>query len=476
MPVSLSEPYLLDPSPDGVDVVWHTDAPARGEVLLDGVRRVAATSTALVSLHDDDGVRRAVHRHRATVTGLAAGRTAYRVRSVFDSGETVESAVYSLAPAVPPDRPVRLLLTSDHQMWRNTPANLEMVAATVGVTLDGVLFAGDMVGVPDRASDWFDHPTGRGFFQSMTGRAATEIAARRYRGATILQHTPLFPAIGNHEVMGRRPGPGSLKEKFDDPAPDAWDTAAYEELFPVPRGPAGPWWWSRRVGDVFVVALFVTRAWRDNVDTYAEPPDRLAGPPSGRQHGQFPFAPVDRGSAQHAWLRRELASDAARTARLRVVVFHHASHGLGAHAVPAYTTPVVEVDRPTGVRYAYPEDVVLRDLAPVFAEAGVDLVLNGHSHLWNRFRDPAGVNWLETSNVGNSYGAFPDRGDPGGLTPVVPTVAPLRDTDGRPLPYVADNDITVFSVLDSSDAVVRSYRYDTRTPDGPVVLFDELVF
>jgi hypothetical protein len=353
-------------------------------------------------------------------------------------------------------------------MWPMTPANLTAVAETVGVELDGVLFAGDMVGVPDRAHDWFDHPTGRGFFASMTGRADTVIAGRRYRGAPLLQHAPLFPAIGNHEVMGRRARHRTLRDLFDDPAPDAWDTATYEALFPVPAGPAGPRWWSRTVGDVFVVALFVTRAWRDDVATYTEPADRARDP----MGGQFLFERVDAGSPQYEWLAGELASPRARGARFRVVLFHHASHGLGAHAVPAYTDPV-----PDGAGgYAYPieDDVVLRDLAPLFAAAGVDLVLNGHSHLWNRFRDPAGVNWLETSNVGNSYGAFPERGDPGGLTPAVPTVAPLTGPAGEPLPYVADNDVTVFSVLDSAAGVVRSYRFDTRRPAEPALLFDEL--
>jgi hypothetical protein len=39
-------------------------------------------------------------------------------------------------------------------------------------------------------------------------------------------------------------------------------------------------------------------------------------------------------------------------------------------------------------------------------QAGVDLVLYGHSHLWNRFVGPTGMHFLETSNVGNTYGAF----------------------------------------------------------------------
>jgi hypothetical protein len=32
----------------------------------------------------------------------------------------------------------------------------------------------------------------------------------------------------------------------------------------------------------------------------------------------------------------------------------------------------------------------------------------------------------------------------------------------------------VFSILDSVAGVVRSYRFDTRQPDSPVVRFDEM--
>ena len=95
----------------------------------------------------------------------------------------------------------------------------------------------------------------------------------------------------------------------------------------------------------------------------------------------------------------------------------------------------------------------------MLAAAGVHLVLTGHSHLWNRFVSDAGVHWLETSNVGNTYGADPARGDPGGLTPAAPPLA--------------SNDVTAFTLLDSAAGTVRSYRFDTRTPDLPATLFDE---
>jgi hypothetical protein len=366
------------------------------------------------ALRDDKNVRTTVYRHAAVLTGLAATRTPYRVRS-GDAG----SASYTLRGA--PDGPVRLLLTSDHQLKPMVSANVAAVGATVGAeALDGVLFAGDMVTVPDRASDWFDGP--RSFFPVL---------------APLLPYAPLLPALGNHEVMGRRPGYTTLTDLFDDPAPDAWDTAAYDALFAQPR------WWSRPVGDVFVVGLFAARAWLSAEDTYTV------------ADGQFVFEPVGAGSRQYRWLERELWSPAARRARYRVVMFHHAPHGLGSHVVPPFTDPVR-----AGDRWTYPQraDQLLRDVEPLLAAAGVELVLTGHNHVWSRFVSAAGVHWLETSNVGNTYGAGLDQ-DPGGLAPAAPPLA--------------SDEVTAFSVLDSGAGVVRSYSHDTREPGRPAVLFDE---
>ncbi|MEJ3744603.1 metallophosphoesterase [Actinomycetes bacterium KLBMP 9797] len=503
----LCEPYLLDPWPDGVHVVWHTERPEPAQAVLVGAavpemtgdaaraaatgpadegrgwRRFPAEARPLSRTREDaessvpgrryDAVtRRPVYRQLAAVRGLSPGRTPYRVVS----GSTV-TAVYSLAPAAPAGQPVRLLLSSDHQLKPMVPANLAQAADTLGAALDGVLMAGDMVNVPDRASDWFDATAAPAFFRSF---------------ARILPHTPIFPAIGNHEVMGRWSETATLDEQFNLPQPDHWDVTTYEEMFPVPASAdGGPRWWSRTIGDVHVITLFATQIWR--------PPDRegrgkfqeaLADvdDPERWGHGQFIFEPIGRGSPQYRWLAAELETDAFRDARYRVVMFHHPSHGLGHGSVPPFTDPIPRRG-PKTIEYDYPlaDDYILRDLEPLFSAAGVHLVFNGHSHLWNRFRNAAGVHWLETSNVGNSYGAFHaasgqsrmlpggyvEQGDPGGLAPIVPTIAPLRGPDGTPLPFVASNQITVFSELDSAAGVVRSYRFDTRTPDDAAILFDE---
>ena len=138
---------------------------------------------------------------------------------------------------------------------------------------------------------------------------------------------------------------------------------------------------------------------------------------------------------------------------------------------------------------------MLNDLEPLLEQSGVDLVLNGHSHLWNRFRTAGGMNYLETSNVGNTYGAYDAienenndgnrtsrapsdmthfnadnyilSGDPGGLTPITPTI---RTQNG--VPYIASSTLTVFSIFNTDTGIVESYWFDTSKPDSKVVKFD----
>lgn len=544
-PVLLSDPFLQLPRSDGVNVVWFTEQRGdRHEVLLGDdaagapVRVVRAETTQLSRTAEDRSSvvpgrswdrleRRPIWRHEARVDGLTQGeRTPYRVRSV-DGSRVGVSDTFTLGPTPSAGTPLRILLTSDHQQMPMTAANLAQVAAEVGRP-DAVFVAGDLVNIPDRASEWFDSERG-GFFALLQGRGDQEIAGRRYRGGEILQHAPLYPAVGNHEVMGRVDA-GDLFAQFESPLPRrvaqrlvaqegatgpsasrrvqdlSFNTVTYEEIFSLPdASPGGETYYATTVGDVRLISLFATNIWRAKT---VEPDDRRSAfversedldDPAGQGWGQHIFEPIDRGSEQYEWLERELRSEEFASARYRVVMLHHPIHSLGDNASPAFTDPVRieerdDAGRLTGVRYEYPadRDHLRRDLEPLLAAAGVDLVLNGHSHLWNSFRGPGGVVHLETSNVGNTYGAFveggPRRfvppapwpredstavGDPGGLRPRTPTGRAVTE-DGRRLPYVASNEITVFSVLDTGEGVVTSYAFDTRRPDEGTWVLDRL--
>lgn len=577
-PALLTDPYLGAPGRTSTTVAWVTEWPGVRHVVLvgegvpglddadlervaqgrpprgprRGAVRVVEAATAQTSRTREDAASqvpgrtyagvtdRPLWRHEVAVAGLRPGeRQPYRVLSVVDGGEWVASGTFTLAPLPRPRQAQQILLTSDHQLMPNTPANLQKVVETVG-RVDAVFLAGDLVNIPDRASEWFDDARGRAFFPGLQGRAAQTLekagTTTTYTGGEIIQHAPLYTAVGNHEVMGRTAA-GSLGEQFNAPVPrevaarayeqvaaevnpvgdpavrDRWildnsfNIDTYRELLTLPTSAeGGEDYYAVTIGDVRLVSLYATQIWRpknanaDSRNAYREA-SAAHGDELAQGWGQHIFEPVERGSAQYEWLRRELASPEFRRARYTVVMMHHAVHSLGDNVSPPFTDPVRIEERDANgalvrIRYEYPkaDDHLVRDLEPLFEEAGVDLVLNGHSHLWNRFVGPTGVHFLETSNVGNNYGAFTTQsgrrrpvppppwdpanytavGDPAGLEPVMPSVAPLIDAQGRPQPYVASNDVTVFSILDTGTGDVTSYAYDTRTPDRPAFVLDRL--
>ncbi len=576
-PELLTDPYLQRPTNDSVEIAWVTEFAGRRHWLLYGADvadiaaeelarlaehprdtdlavRVSEAQTIRLSRMREDGdsrppadspsgpVERPLWRHAARADGLRPGeRVPYRVLSLDDSGRTVPSDVFTLAPKPPPGQSVKILLTSDHQTLPMTPANLQKVEETLG-RVDAVFVVGDLVNHPDRASQWFDDARGTAFFPALQGRASAVIEDDRgrrtgYRGGRLIQYAPLYTVIGNHEVMGRSlPGQG-LAEEFNAAVPREVAETAYErrageinpsgdpqirarwiknnsfnldsylELFTLPdESPGGETYWAETFGDIRVVGLFATQIWRtpmldaDRPGRYREA-EPLPDDPLDQGWGQHIFERIDRGSEQLAWLERELASPAFRNAKYRVVLMHHPIHSVGANSSPPFTDPVRIEERDTtgaltGVRYEYPrsEDHLARDLEPLLRRAGVQLVVNGHSHLWNRFFDQ-GVHFLETSNVGNSFGAFhvhsgqrrsvpPEpwdpanataQGDPNGLEPIAPNIAPETDGDQVLLPYIASNRLTLFSILDTADGSVTSYAFDTASPDSKVRTVDRFI-
>lgn len=571
----LSDPFLQLPTPNTVRVVWFTEFEGRDHTVLYGQpdapadesalgRVVFAETTLLSRTREDDQsdldhpdyadlgetVRRPIWRHEAEVIQLNPGeRVPYQVLSTTDEGETRRSRIFTLAAAPPPGQSLKILLTSDHQQKPMTAANLQKAVETVG-RVDAVFMAGDLVNIPDRASEWFDNASGNAFFPCLQGLAQFDLEQNgqitRYRGGEIIQHAPLFPALGNHEVMGRYSSTRPLGEQFNDPIPRAvaakfhddnqdlfnpagdlglrrqwidnnsFNSETYEEIFSLPSsGPTAEQpdpterYYAVTFGDIRLVSLYVTQIWRrpalsPTVQGRYQERESDLGTPQNWGYGQHIFEPINQGSPQYQWLEQELASEAFQNAKYRIVMLHHPPHSLGDNIVPPFTDPVPVLDRwPDGslkaVRYEYPraDDSIARDLVPLLEQAGVHLVFYGHSHLWNRFVN-GNTHYLETSNVGNTYGAYwkdqtrsvppaegteylngfqtdnyAATGDPNGLEPIIPTVAPLMDDQGNPQPYLASNDITAFSIFDTGTGTVSSYYFDTGQPNSQVIKFDE---
>jgi hypothetical protein len=552
-PQLLTDPFLQCPTENSVRVVWFTEFAGSHHIVAYGEnfsQIVTATTTKLSRAREDQNsqveqvyqqtTRRHIWRQEAEVTGLIPNtKVPYRVTSVREDGQSVSSNTFALAPKPLPGMPLKILLTSDHQLKPMTAANLQKVVETVGV-VDAVFFAGDLVNVSDRASEWFDDRRGCAFFPCLQGRANYQLTKNNiqtlYHGGELLQNAPIFTAIGNHEVMGRFSMDSSLDDQFDNTLPRevaekifnprilnsdvgnfddsavgtgddcmkdySFNTDTYEEIFTLPGSQAGgKKYYAVTFGDVRLVVLYVTNMWRtpslaaNARGKYSESKPTLNNPENWG-YGQHIFEPIKQGSTQYQWLESELNSIEFKQAKYKVVMFHHPAHTLGDHIVPAYTDPVQIIERDAdgniqAVRYEYPkqQDYIIRDLVPLLETSGVQLVLYGHSHLWNRFVSNNGTHYLETSNVGNSYGAalsekqrtvpsgyqqeYTATGNPYGLEPVVPALAPLFGCDGQPLPYLASNDITAFSILDTETGIVSSYRFDTRNPDREVLKFDE---
>ena len=442
--------------------------------------------------HYDRVTVRPIWRHEAEVTGLKPDRRVpYRVTSVREDGATVQSETYTLTAKPSPGKPLKILLTSDHQLKPLVAANLQKVVETIG-QVDLVLFAGDLINVADRASEWFDDAYGGSLFPGLQGRACYELEKNgvktRYKGGAIIQHAPMYTAIGNHEVMGRFSTQESLNEQFYNTQPrdvaeeryrsktefefdesgkpptlnprsdlairKAWikdhsfNTDTYEEILSLPESATGgKAYYAVTFGDLRLVVLYITNVWRtpsldaDAKGKYRER-DANLNQPDELGWGQHLFEGIDKGSAQYNWLEQELSSSAFRQAKYKVVMFHHPPHSLGENIVPPYTDPrhfaTTNTGKITSIRYEYPikDDYIIRDVVPLLEKANVQLVFYGHSHLWNRFMSPSGMHFLETSNVGNSYGAFVGdlkrnvptgykehyaaTGDPNGLEPIIP--------------------------------------------------------
>lgn len=392
----LSDPFLQLPTADSVNVVWFTNFAGQSHQLHYGDGLIAdATTTKMTSMFEDADssqpgrdyqtlTLRKVYRHEATATSLRAGvRLNYQVKSITDEGQVLLSDSYSLAPLPEKNTSLKILLTSDLQSKTNSPANYQKVVETIGLP-DAVFFAGDLVNIPDRASEWFDQleDDAPPFFPTLQGRYQQLKPEAVYNGGEILQHVPLFAAIGNHEVMGRflpQQSDHLMNNSFNDPQPRWYAEIAYEQLkeqinpdndpqrkaqwiqdnshnqqtyldvFTFPDdSPGGKEYYAMAFGDVFLISMNVSRIWRSwnvsgerrskFVEAIAELQD-----PNCWGFGEFIFERFDAQSEQYQWLESVLNSDAFKQAKYKVVLAHQGVFGLGENVVPVLASPLMQL-------------------------------------------------------------------------------------------------------------------------------------
>lgn len=173
----LTDPFLQFPTKTTVNVVWFTDFLGSNHHVQYGDqlnRQVSANTKKLSRVREDPDsyldhppdkkIYRDIWRHEAIISGLEPNqRLPYQVFSNIEK-QSIASKVFTLAGQPEADTPLKILLTSDHQLMPMTTANLEQVVKTVS-RIDAVFFPGDLVNTPDRASEWFDDRRGGAFFQ-----------------------------------------------------------------------------------------------------------------------------------------------------------------------------------------------------------------------------------------------------------------------------------------------------------------------
>ena len=202
-PHLLTDPFLQSPTETSVQVVWFTELSGTDHWVNYGEgldARAIATTTQLSRTREDqdshintqagDGslygqvTPRPIWRQEATIPDLtparsepgnsATGGIPYSVSSITEDGRSVTSDIFSLQPLPQAGTPLNILLTSDHQLMPMTPANIQAVGQAVE-HIDAVFLAGDLVNIPDRASEWFDDSRGRAFFPTLQGRPVAKL-------------------------------------------------------------------------------------------------------------------------------------------------------------------------------------------------------------------------------------------------------------------------------------------------------------
>lgn len=353
-----------------------------------------------------------------------------------------------------------------------------------------------------------------------------------------------------------RAASGRTREEFI--REQSFDHVTYYEMWDLPQnevvGEDPESFYQVRYGNVALVSMNVSRVWRNWNNGFANNERGKFAEPMETVNildtwgfGDMFFSDYSMGSLQRDWLSSVLASVDFNEADYRVVLAHQTMAGHGDNAVPVMADPIATItfldnrepivttfpaDEATWnviaqaasqslidqVRYQYPrsEDLWL-GVEQELLDAGVELVHTGHSHLWTRtFVERDGdnhrLNYLETSNVGNTFGPTvnvnprvpwatqfypnadsPDTrdnafwppedysrfGDPYGRPDVAPSrtaigVDVMRDIESgaEGLPFISSNRVTVFSILDSAEGTVRSYAHDTAYPRLPAIEVD----
>lgn len=316
-------PYLQNVTPASAVVRWRTNVPSTTRV------RWGLAPDALENVVDVAGTRT---EHEVPIAGLPAETKIHY--AVGSTTQTLAGGDADHSFAVPPlagqRRPIRIWVTGDHGLCATSSQGCADVAA---VRNGYTTFAGS-----DLADFWLllgDNAYSSGTDTEFTNGHFTPFAA-------IMRSTPFWSAPGNHEFgTGGADSPTQSGPYYDS---HTFPTAG--EAGGVPSGTEA--YYSFDYGNVHVLTL-------DSHDTSraapANPATNICAP------GQ--------GGAMYQWACADLA---ATDADFVLAIWHHPPYSKGSHDSDAEAQLIEMRQR----------------FLPVMERYGVDLVLTGHSHSYER--------------------------------------------------------------------------------------------
>lgn len=275
--------------------------------------------------------------YRATLTGLEPGTT--YVYRVVVAGQASEEHTFATAPAPEENETVRITAFADH--GTATEANradgeapVRNVELAASLEPDVHLLAGDLSYAEGRAEQW--------------NRYVEQIQP-------LAAEVPFMTVPGNHEREPATPDSRAVPAEAE-PDEEAQGFHQYDARFAMPTpGAEDERWWAIQRGNVFVVGLNTERACQASFQQHGTPND------SAGNCEFFPEAPHE---PQLSFFEQAVAQAAEDpTVDWTIVLAHHAFWSSGGHGSTE------------GLQEHY---------MPAIDEHGVDLVVQGHDHLYER--------------------------------------------------------------------------------------------
>lgn len=280
--------------------------------------------------------------YHAELDGLAADTT-YHYRVVVD-GQASEDRTFTTAP--PPGEPAELRLTAYGDQGTAHPANTRA---------DDQAPAEVLALAKEQAPTFHLHAGDLSYAEG----DGTQWNAYLDQIEPLASKTPYMTVAGNHE---REAGLGF---------------ANYDARFQMPTGEEGRWW-SMRYANVLVIGLNSERACQSDDDSLAG----LTGDPADDCESSDAIEPYQ---PQLEWLEATLSQAANDTGiDWRIVLSHHLFWSSSAH------------QGAKGFQDHY---------MPVLDRYGVDLVVQGHDHVYERTKVLSGGDLTETGIVYLTSGA-----------------------------------------------------------------------